>query len=65
MTIIDYATCYPKVAALTDSSVKTVVEPLANMFISVGFPKETLSDQKVSSYILVSWQQQLLKFHDS
>jgi transposase InsO family protein len=45
LTLVEYATRYPKAITLKDIQTETVAEALVDIFTRVGVPKEVLSDQ--------------------
>lgn len=46
LTVVDYATRYPKAVALKNISTVAVAEALVNIFSRVGIPEEILSDEE-------------------
>ena len=45
LTVVDYATRYPKAIALTNIHAETVAEALMKILSRVGFPQEIISDR--------------------
>ena len=44
LTIMDYVTCYPEAAALSNIDTETVAEALIEVYGRVGIPNEVLTD---------------------